>query len=442
MRYARLCVLVGLCVVVLFCTRVMAYGETVKIKNRVDRELPDQGIMAFIDNTFSIRLNLLGFGYYRDIETDSIINADNRLDIARYEAQLNIRPEIKFQTTHLELSANPRMDLVYEKWEDRGRLDGIDESDDDIYINEWLARLMVVEELFISYGRQRLLWGPSYLISPSNPFSKENGRNNPYIEIPGMDYGQLLWIPSSRWAVSLIANMDEGRREFLGREFEPTYALKIDYTGHEKYFSLIPSYRQEREEGMEGTQTDVVLESHEWRLGFFGNWSPSDALLIYAEGNVLLDIDDEIEGTLRSQAVIPGDKPEAGDADVLAGFSYTFSMGPTITLEYYHNEGGCTGPIEECIPPAGSADPDDILTRSDYGMVQFTDTNILDVLDIILRWTYDFNDHSSRTTGILDLAIGDYVNLFVVGDYHAGSTDDEFGSVLNYSIFGGIELSF
>ena len=149
-----------------------------------------------------------------------------------------------------------------------------------------------------------------------------------------MDYGRLVWIPSSTWSLSWIANTDEGRQEFF-KHFEPTYALKLDYTGEEKYFSLIPSYRE---------TNDAQRQPHEWRLGFFGGWSASDALLLYMEGNVLVDLEDET-GSNRQPATFD---QEEGDTDILAGLSYTFQMGPTVSLEYYHNSGGCTGPIHEC----------------------------------------------------------------------------------------------
>jgi hypothetical protein len=426
MRFFRLCAIVSALVLAFQCRPAKAAAQ--------DARVPDPAVATDNDPSWRLsdyfywRINILGYGIYRDVETNSILNADNQLEISRYQAELDIRPDFRLSLHRLELSIKPRAELVYEKWEDGGPLDGQDETDSNFYVNEWLARLMVTDQLFVSYGREALLWGPSYLISPSNPFTKDNGRNNPKIEVPGMDYGRVVWIPSSAWALSLIANTGAGRQKFF-TEFEPTYALKLDYTGEQKYFSIIPSYRE-----ADGAQ----MPSHEWRVGFFGGWSASDALLLYMEGNVVVGIDNPNDGPAQVQTL----NHKAGDTDILTGCSYTFQMGPTVSLEYYHHTSGCTGPIYECLPPLGTTDPDDILIRKDYGMLQFVDNNIMDALDIIVRLIWDLNDLSSRSIAILEYAVGDHVNFSIVGNYYAGGSDDEFGSTLRCSIFAGVELTF
>ena len=82
------------------------------------------------------------------------------------------------------------------------------------------------------------------------------------------------------WAVSFIANTGEGLNKTTGPgsflsstpppPFERTYTLKTDYTGRESYASLILSRRADDEN----------------IAGFFGGWTASDAVLLYAEGVV------------------------------------------------------------------------------------------------------------------------------------------------------------
>ena len=164
------------------------------------------------------------------------------------------RPQPKFRA--LEFGVSPRFNLTWEKWEE-GQKKGDTDTQFDAYVNYWIARYMLSEELFASYGRENLQWGPSYLLSVSNPFNKANGRNNPKIEVPGLDFARAVWIPSYKWTVSFIANTGEGAADFVG-EFDRAYAFKIDYTGSEKYFGLIPYYK----------------ESDDYpRVGFFGRWS-------------------------------------------------------------------------------------------------------------------------------------------------------------------------
>ena len=137
-----------------------------------------------------------------------------------------------------------------------------------MYVNEWLVRLKARDNLFVSYGRENLQWGPSFLFSPSNPFFQDNGRSNPFLEVPGMDFARVVWIPHSLWTASFIVNMDEGRNTLLGPDpFEKIYALKIDYTGRENYASIILSQKDYKKS-----------------MGFFGGWTVSDAFLVYGEG--------------------------------------------------------------------------------------------------------------------------------------------------------------
>ena len=54
--------------------------------------------------------------------------------------------------------------------------DDTSESDTDAYINEWRLRFRVSDQFFLSLGRENLQWGPSLLLSPSNPFNSGNNR--------------------------------------------------------------------------------------------------------------------------------------------------------------------------------------------------------------------------------------------------------------------------
>jgi len=161
---------------------------------------------------FSWDLRILTYGIIQEPSNSSQNPENNFLQIPHYTADLEIRPDLRLNIDPLELSAKPRMRLEYSIWRE-GYRKGESEWDDNWYINEWLVRWKVRENLFISYGRENLQWGPSFLFSPSNPFFQDNGRRNPYLEVPGMDFGRLVWIPGSSWTISFIANTDEGRNK-------------------------------------------------------------------------------------------------------------------------------------------------------------------------------------------------------------------------------------
>ncbi|SMC90154.1 hypothetical protein SAMN02746065_11465 [Desulfocicer vacuolatum DSM 3385] len=361
-----------------------------------------------IDN-FSWRLNLMTLGIIREPETNSIINFNNQQNINKYQAEVNIRPDFDLDLgPSVHLSMKPRWRLQYEKWTE-GSKKNTSDTTDEFYFNEWLAQIMVTEKLFVSYGRENIQWGPSFLISPSNPFIKDNGRDNPKIEVSGLGYGRLVWIPHYNWSTSLIVNTDDGEYRFHN-DFEKTYAMKIDYTGYEKYFSLILSHKESQGE----------------TLGLFANWSIADAIRLYGEGSVANEIVDE----------------DSTDLNFLLGISYTLELGPTFAFEYYYNENGFTGPIEESLSPIGNVNFDDVLIRKNYSLLQVFDSNINDCFNYLIRWIQDLDDSSSRTMCILEYELGDHFKFFTIGDVFIGDTDDEFGSLNSYSAYLGMELTY
>src|SRR4030043_1139166 len=277
---------------------------------------------------FSFDFRILTYGIIQEPSNSTQNPENNFLQLPHYLADLEIRPDLRLNIDPLELIIKPRMRLEYGIWRE-GDLKGKSEWTNDWYINEWLARWKVLQNLFLSYGRENLQWGPSFLFSPSNPFFQDNGRRNPYVEVPGMDFGRLVWIPGSAWTISFIANTDEGWNKSIGPEpFEKAYALKVDYTGRENYGSMILSYKED-------SQT---------LLGFFGGWTISDAILLYAEGVIaqgskaLYPKEDSSPFGASMQKLYKDDhtiKPV-----LLAGGSYTFGTNGTLTLEYsYYSPG-------------------------------------------------------------------------------------------------------
>jgi hypothetical protein len=225
------------------------------------------------------------------------------------------------------------------------------------------------------------------------------------IEVRSLDYGRILWLPTDQWTVSLIANTSRGRQTLI-RDFERGYAIKLDYSSGGKYGSFIPSYREDGES----------------RLGFFGGWSVSDALLLHTEGS----FSDRVDET-----------------DVLLGGSYTFRFGPTLVAEYFRNQNGCTRePFNRCFPPFGTAEPTDILFRRNYLLLQYNHTRIRDTANVIVRWIHDLDDHSSRIVNLLEYDVGERTRLFAIGNVFPAPKKTEFGSLLDYSVMLGVRFAF
>jgi hypothetical protein len=402
---------------------------------------------------FSWDLRILTYGIIQEPSNSSQNPENNFLQIPHYTADLEIRPDLRLNIDPLELSAKPRMRLEYSIWRE-GYRKGESEWDDDWYINEWLVRWKVRENLFISYGRENLQWGPSFLFSPSNPFFQDNGRRNPYLEVPGMDFGRLVWIPGSSWTISFIVNTDEGRNKTNGTDpFEKTYALKIDYTGRENYGSMILSHSEDSKNS----------------LGFFGGWTISDAILLYGEGVI----------TQGSKALYPKkanspfgasmQKLHQDDSTIkpvlLIGGSYTFAASGTLSMEYaYYSPGYRDADSDayyslrrraaEAISFGGlvsalgqntlgqTANTGLRFLRKNYAMLQYTQNNIKNTIDLTLRWTQNLNDESGQFTAVVSYSLGNHVELFSVGTVMAGGKNTEFGSILDYQWMIGLKYSF
>ena len=538
MTPAKLAVAAATALTLLACNPALATG--VVTTNQAPSPLADASFMTdlkvWADPTagnLNASMSVLAYGVVTDPTTSSELNQDNRLGIPHYQAVTALRPNVSLHWDGLDLMARPRYDSNWQAWEEGKRSGGTDMSN-SFYVNEWMARLRLMPSLFASYGRENLQWGPSYLLSPSNPFSGDNGKDNPMNEVPGADFAKLVWVPDFTWAVSLIVNTDDGLRgvpwsadkayaagvaganqslaagqqeidsgvadamnfansqrdaalasinseydaavaeiesrtahlprvgdpisrillreaatrrdaaiqqvqagynaglrqiaagqsaaeaqaqaqyskavqEFNAntldlREFRKTYAMKVDCVLNRKYASLILSQR----------------DTENLRLGYYGKWDASDAAVLYTEGSVA----------------------EGFEADWLGGISYTLNMGITLYAEYYYNgSGNADLPILDIIPPYRAVEPQEVLLRQHYVLLQATKTDILDRLDLTLRCVLNLDDSSDRLIAQTRFGLNDYADLFLVAAADTGDGNSEFGSVINYTVMGGIKIS-
>lgn len=333
---------------------------------------------------------------------DSILNVNNRLEISRYTLGADFRPDIKIVFPALDIVFKPRLELRRNYWED-GLKDGETETNEETFVNEWLIRVQPVNSLFISYGREDLQWGPSFLLSPSNPFYTDNGRDHPKMEVAGADYGRLVWVPNLQWTCSFIINTDEGHKE-LFTDFHKTYAAKIDYLAEKAYFSIIFSKQ----------------ESYNSRLGGFLSWNINNASVLYTEGS---GSDDEVE--------------------FLAGTSYTFIGGGTFAIEYFYNGGGTRdGSLAMEFVSLDASSARETLFRKNYLLAQYYYQDIMGLWNAVLRGTIGLDDESFSILVHGEYNTGDHSQLFATGTIYRGDDESEFGSLLDYRVQVGVELYF
>ncbi|MCG2776907.1 MAG: hypothetical protein L6406_14635 [Desulfobacterales bacterium] len=429
------------------------------IKESTDESMQPKGVKSQfsklweeLSDGFEYSVRTLASGTIQD-PANSSQNPDNDFfQIPQYLADLELRPDFYLNFRLLQLSVKPRVSLEWRAWGEGDR-EGETDWDDDCFVNEWLARIRMTQNLFVSYGRENLQWGPSYLFSPSNPFFRDNGRSNPKREVPGMDFARLVWLPAMSWTLSVIANLDKGRQEFLFFEFEKTYALKLDYAGQEAYAGLILSRK----------------ENDRDRLGAFGGWTATDALLLYGEGTIAKGTDalypEEANNPFGASMLAIDDEASSLKGIVLIGGSYTLEIGPTLTMEYIYNGPGysnrqakdyyrlrndasdafdLTGPISDLsrLTLSRTADPGLRFLRRNYVMFQYNHNDIWDVLNLTFRWTQNIDDGSGQFISIVEYFVGEHTQLFSIGTINSGAGDTEFGSILDYQWMIGLGYTF
>lgn len=410
------------------------------------------GVFTKLTEGFDYTVRSLLF-YTSQNPASSDQNPDNRfLQLPDNSLTLDLRPDFTVNTEKLFLQFKPRFHLIHTHW------DVEKPATEEEWVNSWLisemsARFLVRENLFFILGRENLQWGPSFLLSPSNPFFWDNGRKNPKIEVAGMDFARVVWLPLPSWTLSLMANVGKGEQEFPLSPFRNTYALKLDYSGIESYAGCILSHQ----------------EGNHPRIGGFAGLTVSDALLLYGEGSLSQGSNAFYPATdsslsMGTMEMTEDDSKNLGGI-ILLGTSYTMEAGPTLTAEYvYNNSGYDHGEAEDYyrirhiagknLFASGAsgglarqtlgrtANPGLQLLRRNYLMAQYVHNDIWDLLNVTLRWTGNIDDDSTQFTSIFEYFWGDHLQLFSVATVNRGSDDTEFGSFLEYQWVAGFEITF
>lgn len=337
--------------------------------------------------------------------SDLAVRTGGSIDNPEQLVESDLRADLSYSRGPLFLALKPRANVFWQTWTSGAR-DGEEQGSGDLYLQEWLVRLSATDLVYADYGLQNLQWGPSFLLSPSNPFNSRNGKENPYKELPSAYYARAIWTPSSSWTLSGIANVGKGEQRYPG-DFQDTYALKVDYQFQDGYASLIGSYRD--------------AEDADLRLGYYAGYNFTDSFLGY------------VEGSTSDQ-----------DSETLVGGSYTTRLGPTLVMEYYHNSSGDadTDVQRLALTRVDQLDWREAFLRKNYFLVQAYQQNVFGALDYVVRWVTDADDHSQSFNLQLEYGLTNAVSLFTVTTLNRGSDDSELAAVRDYSVMAGVELAF
>lgn len=404
------------------------------------------------DGPFSYNVRALLFGNAQD-PAHSTQNPGNAfLRLERYWGGLELRPDFFLETPALNGSFKPRATASYRWWED-GVVKGKTDGRSRLFVTEWVIQPKPADRLFLSFGKEKLLWGSSFLVSPSNILFKDTEKANPKTEVEGKYMARAVYLPNQTITVTGISET-ERQEDAFGRTERPVRAVKVDVMSGSALISLI-SYIQHHERS---------------RLGSYGQWTASDAVVLYYDGFVSKGTD----------ALYPVRDPAApfgaefiqsyGDssklfAAVAAGGAYTFLSGETVSMELLYNgagygdaeandyyrlrrnasshffDGGALGALSQKTL-AESLNTGSPFLRRYYLMAQVQERDIRNALDVMLRYVYGLEERSGQFSTIIEWRLTSRIQFFNVNTVGVGGDDTEFTSILSKSFMAGIEAHF
>jgi hypothetical protein len=332
----------------------------------------------------------------------------------------------------------------------RGKADGLSRA----FVNEWEAQVKPRDTLLLSFGKQKLLWGASFLASLSNLLFKDTEKVNPKVEVEGKYLARLVYLPNNAVTLSAISETQKEEPGTLGNT-HPVRALKAEIMGSDYLLALIGYLRG----------------GDRFRLGSYGQWTASDAVVLYYDGVVSKGTDtlypeSNPSSPLGGEFVRKHDGSGALYTTVTAGGTYTFLSGDAVSLEFLYSregygdaeardyyrlrqnagnhlfDGGMLSALSS-VTLSQALDTGSPFLRRYYLMGQYQFREIKKVLDIILRYVHSLEEHAGWASTIVEWRVTDRIQLFNLNTW---STDNdretEYNAVVKKSFMLGMEMHF
>jgi hypothetical protein len=399
--------------------------------------------------SYNIRALLFADAQYPAHSTQ---NPDNAfLQLYRYSGEFDLRPDFFWEQTSLSAVFKPRFTASSLWWEDGMPKDRTD-SPSRAFVNEWRVQAKPSEKLFLSFGKEKLLWGPSFLASPSNILFKDTEKMNPKSEVEGKYLAKAIFVPDNTLTVNVITETGKDENG-LGETLKPLRLIKADVLGSNYQVSMIGYERQD----------------DRFRLGSYGQWTASDAMLLYYDGIVTKGTDAlypaaDPANPLGGSFVKKYDDSARLFTTVTVGGAYTFLSGSTLSMEFLYNDQGYndaeaaeyyrlrqnasngffSAPLSglSAMTLAESLNTGLPFLRRYYLMGQYQIREIKSVLDIYLRYVYGLEEHAGQASTIVEWQVTDRIQFFNINTAAVGGGNTEFNSLLSRSFIAGIEAHF
>lgn len=381
-------------------------------------------------------------------------NPDNAfLHLYRYSGEVALRPDLFYDSDQISAVFKPRFTSSSRWWEDgaaKGERDNLTRA----FVNEWRVQARAHASLFVSFGKEKLLWGPSFLASPSNILFKDTEKANPKAEVEGKYLAKALYLPSGSLTITALGQTQRDDIRTQGND-NPLRLMKVDWVGSTAAVSVIGYSRRD----------------DRFRFGSYGQWTASDALLLYYDGIVMRGTDalypepdpaDPFGGTFLERYGGSG----RIFTTAVGGGAYTFLTGSTASIEFLYNSQGYgnadaaeyyrlrglaaghyfDGGILSALSSrtlGQTANTGLPFLRRYYLMGQYQLREIGNVLDVVLRYVHGLEERAGQASTILEWQVTDRIQFFNINRVAIDrGKETEFNAVLDQSFLAGIEVHF
>lgn len=390
-------------------------------------------------------------------------NPENRLaQVPSQALDSELRLDISGKNRHCNASA--RLRAQYTRSRSKSLTNEADSSvqtreNRETFVNSGGLACRIGNNFELALGREVLQWGSSFYLSPSNPFFIQPGKTNPVQELYGKDMLQANWFLQDGMTLSLMRNFRQGRLEPSPTSFSPASALKFDWVGNQASGGAIVS---QRGNGVK-------------RLGLYGTWTYSKALLLYldtASGR----------GNAGQFAQATAGSGNTGGLDwrftqsklhdgklyhtSLLGAAWTFESGWSLTAELLHSNEGYgsaeraawqtasaqAAPLFLANGPATAGAAQLLATALNPNLPAISNNTLFlqllrnewnDKGDVALRWVRPLGSGSGTAlSASLTYYVGSNVQLFLLASHATGGANSDFGRLVNQSWQTGLRGYF
>jgi len=391
---------------------------------------------AFEDMAFNWRGQLYGYADTYSYQHRSILNPGNDIaNLPQSAANVEGRFDINLTTERLKLHLRPI--LIFQ-----GLDPPLNQSEGNQgYFSQAALGLKLSQSVSLSAGRELLTWGPSQFRSPSNPFYFNSGRNDPNLELTGIDIARVIWTPNH--SLSLWAGWVSGYGHDADNPdpWKDTWTAKLDWRGFDWAAGLAVAKPQDRD----------------WFVGIDLQWTQSDAWLLYAEAST---------GTLPnglSSPSVPNAPLQIVDESArreaaLAGAALTLENGQTLNLEYlYYGHGYSADESSAYFASAAALDEapravrDPLLgaalglapplLRQNYLYLVWQNNLLSDGAYWRLMAARNLDDSSNELAAYGEYPLNNRVVLYALGVLNTGGPRREMESVLSSALNFGFRVA-